>query len=176
MDLYSWIKLLHILSSTLMFGTGLGAAFFMLRSHLSGNAEAIKITTRNAVLADWLFTTPSVVVQLATGLWLIWQLGIPFDSVWFVLVLLLFVVVGLCWLRIVRIQLRTRQIMDGRERRRQDLHLCIADVIGLWRFKSPGIRLSVASTPATRVPNQIARRRQGQAPLWALSASIHWFR
>jgi uncharacterized membrane protein len=79
MDLYSWIKLLHILSSTLMFATGLGAAFFMLRAYLSGNTEAMKITTRNAVLADWLFTTPSVVVQLATGLWLTWQLGIPFD-------------------------------------------------------------------------------------------------
>lgn len=51
-----------------MFGTGLGAAFFMLRSHLSGNTEAMKITTRDEVLADWLFTTPSVIVQLTTGL------------------------------------------------------------------------------------------------------------
>jgi uncharacterized membrane protein len=113
MTLYSWIKLLHILSSTLLFGTGLGTAFFMLRAHLSGNAEAMKITTRNAVLADWLFTTPSVIVQLATGLWLTWQLGIPFSSAWFVAVLLLFVLVGACWLPVVWIQLRIRKIIDA---------------------------------------------------------------
>jgi uncharacterized membrane protein len=113
MALYSWIKLLHILSATLLFGTGLGTAFFMFRAHLSGNAEAMRVTTRNVVLADWLFTTPAVIVQLGTGLWLTWQLGIPFGSAWFVAVVSLFVLVGICWLPVVWIQIRMRQIIDA---------------------------------------------------------------
>ena len=111
MDLYSWIKLLHILSATLLFGTGLGTAFFMFQAHMSRNHEAIRVTTANVVLADWIFTTPAVIAQLGTGLWLTWQLGIPFNSVWFVLVLSLFIFVGLCWIPVVWIQIRIREII-----------------------------------------------------------------
>ena len=31
MDLYSFIKTIHIISATILFGTGLGTAFFMFR-------------------------------------------------------------------------------------------------------------------------------------------------
>lgn len=68
MDLYLSIKLPHILSATLLFGTGPGTAFSMFRAYVSKNAEAVQITTNNVVLADWFFTSPSVVVQLVTGL------------------------------------------------------------------------------------------------------------
>ena len=111
MDLYSWIKLLHVLSATILFGTGLGTAFFMHRAHLSRNQEAMAVTTQNVVLADWLFTTPAVVVQITTGLWLTYQLGISFRSAWFVAVISLFVVVGLCWVPVVWIQVRIREII-----------------------------------------------------------------
>ena len=113
MDWYSWVKLLHIISATLLFGTGLGTAFFMLRAHLSGNAEAMKVTVNNVVLADWVFTTPAVIVQFATGLWLSLQLGIPLGSAWFVAVVALFGLVGVCWLPVVWIQIRIRQIVAG---------------------------------------------------------------
>ena len=111
MNLYSWIMLLHILSATLLFGTGLGIAFFMFRAYLSDNREAMKVTTRNVVLADWIFTTPAIIVQLVTGLWLTWQLGIPFGSAWFIAVLSLFIFVGICWIPVVRIQIHIRQIL-----------------------------------------------------------------
>lgn len=113
MALYSWIKLLHIVSATLLFGTGLGTAFFMLRAHLSGSAEAMMVTTRNAVLADWLFTAPAVLIQFATGLWLTSQLGISFGSAWFLAVLTLYLLVGALWLPVVWIQIRIRRIVDA---------------------------------------------------------------
>ena len=113
MDLYSWIKLLHILSATILFGTGLGTAFFMLRAHLSGNKEAVKITTQNVVFADWIFTTPAVFLQAGTGLWLTLQLGIPLRSLWFVSVVALFVLVGTCWIPVVWIQIRIREIIHN---------------------------------------------------------------
>ncbi len=111
MNLYSWMKLLHILSATLLFGTGLGTGFFMFKAYTSRNREALTVTTRNVVLADWIFTTPAIFVQLGTGLWLTWQLGIPFGSAWFIAVLCLFIIVGFCWVPVVWIQIRIRQIL-----------------------------------------------------------------
>jgi uncharacterized membrane protein len=111
MSPYLWIKLVHIISATILFGTGLGIAFFMLKAYLSGNQDTMVVTTRNVVLADWIFTTPAVVIQFASGLWLTQQIGIPFDSVWFVLVVSLFVLVGGCWVPVVWIQLRIRDIV-----------------------------------------------------------------
>lgn len=117
MDWHPWIKLLHILSATVLFGTGMGTAFFMLRAYLSKNRDAMAVTTRNVVLADWVFTTPAVVVQLATGLWLTWQLGISFKSAWFIAVIGLFILVGVCWIPVVWIQIRIREIIatNGRD-------------------------------------------------------------
>ena len=115
MDLYLSVKLLHIVSATLLFGTGLGTAFFMLRAYKSENAEAMRITTDNVVLADWLFTTPAVVMQIVTGLWLTQRLGIPFNSAWFIIVITLFCLVGACWLPVVWIQIKVKNIIrEGR--------------------------------------------------------------
>ena len=111
MDPYLAIKLLHIISATILFGTGLGTAFFMFQAYRSGNEEAMKSTTATVVLADWLFTTPAVIVQLATGLWLTYRLGIPYTSLWFVLVIGLFCLVGACWLPVVWIQIRLRNLI-----------------------------------------------------------------
>jgi uncharacterized membrane protein len=59
MNAYAALKFVHIVSSTLLFGTGLGTAFFMWMSHRSGNVPAIANAARLTVLADWLFTTPA---------------------------------------------------------------------------------------------------------------------
>ena len=117
MDLYIWVKLVHILSATVLFGTGMGTAFFMLKAYLSENNQAMKVTTNSVVMADWLFTTPAVVLQLVTGLWLTSRLGIAYDSPWFVAVISLYLFVGLCWVPVVWIQIRIRNLIaDGRPR------------------------------------------------------------
>jgi len=134
---YLWIKLLHILSATVLFGTGMGTAFFMLRAYLSNNDDAMTVTTRNVVLADWLFTTPAVGTQLATGLWLTSKLGIAFDSVWFASVIGLFVFVGACWIPVVWIQIRIRDLIAagaGRGRYRKLMRVWFA--LGVLAFGS----------------------------------------
>ena len=118
MNTYLWIKLVHILSAAILFGTGMGTAFFMLKAYLSNNDEAMAVTTRNVVVADWLFTAPAVVIQLVSGIWLTARLGIAFDSKWFIAVISLFAFVGLCWLPVVWIQIRIRNLIAsgaGRE-------------------------------------------------------------
>lgn len=111
MTLYLWVKLLHILSATVLFGTGMGTAFFMLKAYLSANDEAMAVTTKSVVLADWIFTLPAVVVQFVTGLWLTQYLKISMDSVWFNTVIGLFVLVGACWVPVVWIQIRIRDLI-----------------------------------------------------------------
>ncbi len=128
MSAYEWMKLLHILSATVLFGTGMGIAFFMLRAYLHGNHEVMAVTARNVVLADWLFTTPAVVLQFGSGVWLAQQLGIAFGSLWFIAVLSLFALVGACWVPVVFIQIRIRRITaagGGKDDFRQWMRLWI---------------------------------------------------
>jgi uncharacterized membrane protein len=112
-SVYLLVKLLHVLSATILFGTGLGTAFFMLQAYRSGDRHSMRATTRTVVLADWVFTTPAVIVQLATGLWLVHRLGIPYGSLWFIIVLALFGFVGACWLPVVGIQIRLRHLLES---------------------------------------------------------------
>lgn len=123
MTTYLWVKLAHILSATVLFGTGIGTAFFMFRAYRSGNDAAMAVTTRNVVAADWLFTTPAIVVQFATGLWLTNELGISLESAWFVAVIALFLFVGACWMPVVWIQIRIRDMLARGAGRREYEHL-----------------------------------------------------
>ncbi|WGZ94976.1 MAG: DUF2269 family protein [Candidatus Thiothrix putei] len=59
--LYLSLKYLHILSMVLLFGTGLGSAFYKWMADRSGNLAHIAVVNRHVVLADWSFTTPTVI-------------------------------------------------------------------------------------------------------------------
>lgn len=107
---YLWIKWLHILSSTLLFGTGLGIAFFMWSAHLTRDAAHVARTARIVVLADTVFTAPAVVVQFATGAWMANRLGMPYTTPWIAAALGLFAFVGACWLPVVWLQVRARDL------------------------------------------------------------------
>lgn len=110
MDSYLLIRLIHILSATLLFGTGLGTAFYMWRAHKSGDARVIADVARNVVLADWLFTTPAVIIQPISGLWLVSARGYALTEPWILLSLVLFVVAGACWLPVVWLQIQMRNL------------------------------------------------------------------
>ena len=77
---YTALKTLHILSMVLLFGTGLGSAFYKWMADRSGNVTHIAVTNRHVVLADWLFTTPTVIFQPLSGLWMLHLAGIPLSG------------------------------------------------------------------------------------------------
>ncbi|MFT4079279.1 DUF2269 family protein [Rhodomicrobium sp.] len=106
------LKTLHILSAILLFGTGLGTAFHGLASNLSKDVRAIAVSNRNVVLADWLFTTPAVILQPVTGIWLAVEQGWPLTSPWIVVSFALYFVAGACWLPVVWLQLRMRRLAN----------------------------------------------------------------
>ncbi|MCG8488067.1 MAG: DUF2269 domain-containing protein [Chromatiales bacterium] len=107
---YFLIKVIHILSSTLLFGTGLGSAFYKWMADRGGDLRAMAKTNRTVVIADWLFTTPTVIIQPITGLWLVHLMGIPLDQTWIMITILLYLVAGGCWLPVVWLQIRMRDL------------------------------------------------------------------
>jgi len=107
---YLTLKWMHILSSTVLMGTGLGIAFFMWMAHLSCDARNIAATARIVVIADAVFTAPAVVVQFVTGLWLAKLLHLPLGTFWIKTALILFFVTGACWLPVVWLQIKARDL------------------------------------------------------------------
>ncbi|MDD9905629.1 MAG: DUF2269 domain-containing protein [Rhodospirillaceae bacterium] len=112
-DPYLWLKWTHILSATLLFGTGIGTAFHMLATHRRGNPEAILIAAKNTILADWLFTAPSGIVQLATGAGLIWVAGHDPAESWLVAATALFALAIACWVKVAQLQYRIRDLAEA---------------------------------------------------------------
>lgn len=107
---YLTVKWLHVLSSTLLFGTGLGSAFYLFFTSLSGDARATAVVARYVVLADWLFTTPTILLQPLTGFYLADLAGYPLDSRWIAWSVVLYLVAGACWVPVVVIQIRMRRL------------------------------------------------------------------
>ena len=112
MDVYGIVKTVHILSGTVLFGTGLGTAFFFWRAHASGNQAGRLTAARTTVLADWVFTTPAVLLQPATGTWMIAKAGFPWNDLWLAATYALYVVAAMCWLPVVAIQMRMKRMLE----------------------------------------------------------------
>ncbi|MEZ5508482.1 MAG: DUF2269 domain-containing protein [Gammaproteobacteria bacterium] len=112
MSAYLLVKTLHILSAAVLFGTGLGIAFFMVRSHFTDNLQQKIYAARNTVLADTLFTLPAVVIQPVTGIWLMLHAGFRLTDFWIMSSIGLYLFAGACWLPVVWIQLRLRQLLQ----------------------------------------------------------------
>lgn len=106
MNTYLALKWLHIVSSVLMVGTGLGSAFYMFFANRSGSVPAQAVVSRLVVRADWWFTTPTVILQPVTGFALAHMAGWPLSTPWLAISLGLFVFAGACWLPVVWLQIR----------------------------------------------------------------------
>jgi uncharacterized membrane protein len=109
---YLIVKWLHILSSTIIFGTGLGSAFLMFLANRRKHVSEIYFAARHVVIADWIFTAPAIVFQLISGLYLAHSAGYSLDEVWLMTALGLFVFAGLCWLLVVRMQIKMRDLAE----------------------------------------------------------------
>jgi len=65
---YLFLKWIHVLSSTILFGAGVGSAFHLFASTLRRRVAGVASGTRNVVVADWLLTTPTAILQPVTGI------------------------------------------------------------------------------------------------------------
>jgi len=110
MSWYLWVKWLHIVSSTVLFGTGFGIAFFFVRAQRTGNVAIIASVGRDVVLADAVFTAAAVVIQPASGIALALMAGYPLSSPWLLLSIAMYFFVGACWLPVVWLQIWMRDL------------------------------------------------------------------
>lgn len=118
---YLLVKTLHILSSVLLVGTGFGTAFYLFFANRSGSLEAQAVVSRLVVMADWMFTTPAVIVQPLTGVLLARWAGWPLDTPWLFWSIVLYAIAGACWLPVVWIQIELRRMAAEALRRGEPL-------------------------------------------------------
>ena len=108
---YLSVKWLHILSSTVLFGAGIGSAFYLLLATLGRDARAVATVSRYVVISDWVFTATTAVIQPLTGFWLMHLAGgIPWSTPWIAWSLGLYAFAIACWIPVVWIQLRLRDL------------------------------------------------------------------
>jgi len=127
--LFLLLKTVHILSATLLFGTGLGSAF-TCGARIA--AALIAGVSRQAVWADWLFTVPAVILQPLTGLWLMALAGHSFDALWLKLSLVLYLLAVACWLPVVWLQIRIQRLAAGAIASRAPLSALYHRLRGFW--------------------------------------------
>jgi uncharacterized membrane protein len=113
MSWYLWIKWLHVVSSTVLFGTGFGIAFFFVRAQRTGNVAIIASIGRDVVLADAVFTAAAVIIQPTSGVALALMAGYPLSSPWLLLSIAMYCLVGACWLPVVWLQIWMRDLAVG---------------------------------------------------------------
>lgn len=107
---YLLIKWIHILSATVLVGVGFGTAFYKWMSDRSGDIHTIAHVAHFVVVADWVFTTPAIVLQLTTGLWLATLAGFPLTTGWILWALALYALAGICWIPVLVLQYRMRKL------------------------------------------------------------------
>lgn len=105
---YLLTKWVHILSSTLLFGTGLGSAFYMFFASLGRDPRVIATVVRYVVIADWCFTTPTIILQPLSGFYMVHLAGYPLTSTWLLWSMILYLVAGAAWLPVVWMQIQMR--------------------------------------------------------------------
>lgn len=129
---YVIVKWLHILSSTFLFGTGIGSAFYMFFASLSRDVRAIAIVVRYVVLADWLFTTTTIIIQPLTGFYLIHLAGFPMTSKWILWSIGLYFLAGACWLPVVWLQMQMRRFAHEAVENNTDLPPVYWRYLRIW--------------------------------------------
>ena len=112
MNEYAIVKTIHVISSTLLFGTGIGSAFYMFFASRARDPRTIAFVVRYVVIADWLFTTTAVIVQPVSGFYLVHLAGFPLAALWIWLSFALYLVAGACWLPVVWMQMQMRRMAD----------------------------------------------------------------
>ena len=103
-----------MLSAALLFGSGLGTAFFCWFGYRfavrDGDIGALRTTLTLTVLADLCLTTPAVLFQAGSGILLMIMLGWSLTSPWSIAVWSMFIAIGACWLPVVAMQVNLRRM------------------------------------------------------------------
>lgn len=121
MNEYLIVKWIHVVSSVLLVGTGFGTAFYLFFANRSSSLEARVVVARLVVRADLWFTTPAVIVQPLSGLYMVHLAGWPLSTPWLAASIALYLFAGACWLPVLWLQLRMKLLAEAALREGQPL-------------------------------------------------------
>lgn len=111
LDLIFSIKFIHVLAVTVMFGTWLGLALFMLLAHRSGNTSVVAVTSQFVVKIELMVVAAAVALQPISGFPLAYAIGLrPTQEFWIVISLFFYAVIVVLWLAAVRTEMRIRNL------------------------------------------------------------------
>jgi uncharacterized membrane protein len=111
MELIFLWKFVHVLGACVLLGAGLGIAFFVFAANHTHHPGVIAVTLRIAALANLVFIIVGMVVLPLSGWELARAIGFfPLDEYWIVLSFYLYLFVLLCWLPVVFILFRMRNL------------------------------------------------------------------
>jgi len=119
LGLYLALKWLHVIGAAVLFGTGLGIAFFLFRAERKEKPAAIAATLRGVVIADYAFTATAAIAQPVTGFALVQLGGYDLGQTWLWASLALYGLIGACWLPVVYLQIRMRDLAEAAVATRQ---------------------------------------------------------
>lgn len=134
---YLSLKVIHLLSMVLLFGTGLGSAWYKWMADRSGDVRHIAVTNKQVVLADWLFTTPTVIIQPVTGFLMLNILDIPVTTPWVMWSIILYAIAGACWIPVVWLQIKMRDLSNQASSMKTSLNK------NYWRYQRTWFWLGV---------------------------------
>lgn len=121
MSAYLVIKWIHVLSSVVLVGTGLGSAYYLFRANRGHPVAVQAAVARLVVGADWWFTTPAAIVQPLTGIVLAQLAGWPLTTPWLMASIACYLLAGACWLPVLWLQLRMAALADEASLRQSEL-------------------------------------------------------
>lgn len=113
MELYVLVKWVHIVSSTILFGFGAGTAWYFWNAHLTGDARLISGVGRMVVLADWIFTGTSGVLQPLSGFTLAYLAGYALTEPWLIVTYALYIMAFSCWIVVVWLQIKAQRLAQA---------------------------------------------------------------
>ncbi len=129
---YTTLLFIHVTSVILLLGVGGGSAFYKFMSDRSKNVEVIVHTNKLVVLADWLFTTPSVILQPISGFMLMNLMGYSLDTSWLYISVMLYIFSTLLWLVAVYLQIRMKNIALLAQKEKRALDEVYFRLVNYW--------------------------------------------
>ncbi|MFC5648099.1 DUF2269 family protein [Paenibacillus solisilvae] len=96
-----WLTM-HLIGVVIFVGNIITAAFWKVRADIQKDPVIIHNTVKNVMLADYVFTLPSLVLIVGSGITMAVRADLPMGGMnWLSLSVLLFAVTGVIWLAVL---------------------------------------------------------------------------
>ncbi|MBR0713992.1 DUF2269 domain-containing protein [Bradyrhizobium liaoningense] len=132
--IYPILKLLHIMSATILFGGGIFAALLGTIVFGSKKVKVIAEVGPHIVKVESYLTVLSALAQIITGWWMASLAGFPVWTGWLGWALVLFCIAGLCWIPGVWLQHRMVDLCKKASETSSELPAVYHELFKNWTF------------------------------------------